>query len=127
MCSTSPRAQAYTEALRELTGWTHHVLLPVYGRETTSNALWCSRWWLHQEAVMSLHGLFLAWQELTSAEAGLTGPASWHRDFLGPVMDSLRAPSGPFAGCKPGRHRDKEQPPVEVIDPFGLEPAAKES
>lgn len=76
---------------------------------------------------MSLHGLFLAWQELTSAEAGLTGPASWHRDFLGPVMDSLRAPSGPFAGCKPGRHRDKEQPPVEVIDPFGLEPAAKES
>lgn len=46
----------YATNLRQLTLWTHHVLLPVYGREVTSAAPWCSRWWEHQEAVAQLHG-----------------------------------------------------------------------
>ncbi|MDX3850987.1 DUF4913 domain-containing protein [Streptomyces sp. AK02-01A] len=96
--------------------WVHQLLLPVYGRETSSNAPWCPRWWEHMEAVAQLHGLWLAWQELTGADAALSGPASWHRDYLGPVFASLRDPAGPFAGCKTGSHRVKDLPPVE--DPW---------
>ncbi|WP_369208874.1 DUF4913 domain-containing protein [Streptomyces sp. PU-14G] len=107
----------YQSELFRLAQWTHHVLLPVYGREVTSSAPWCSRWWEHQEAVAQLHGLWLAWAELTGPYAETTGPASWHRDFLGPVLGALRDPSGPFAGCKPGSHRSKVVPPVEPLVP----------
>ncbi len=112
----------YAETLRRLTLWTHHVLLPVYGREVTSTAPWCGRWWEHGEAVAQLHGLWLAWQELTGPDAGACGPANWHRDYLLPVLGSLRDPSGPFSGCKPGSHRSKEAPTVEALDPFGPPP-----
>ena len=86
------------------------MLLPVYGREVTSSAPWCPRWWEHLEAVAQLHGLWLAWAELTSPAAGMAGPASWHRDFLAPVMGTLRDPMGPFAGCKLGGHRPEGHP-----------------
>ncbi|MER7694586.1 DUF4913 domain-containing protein [Streptomyces sp. NPDC097610] len=109
----------YAQTLRQLTLWTHHVLLPVYGRELTSTAPWCGRWWEHPEAVAQLHGLWLAWGELTGPGSGMCGPANWHRDYLGQVMTSLRDPMGPFAGCKPSAHRAKEVPPVESKDPFG--------
>ncbi|MFE2584837.1 DUF4913 domain-containing protein [Streptomyces sp. NPDC059378] len=112
----------YGQTLRRLTLWVHNVLLPVYGREVTSTAPWCSRWWEHHEAVAQLHALWLAWGELTGPDGGHTGPAAWHRDFLGPVMATLRDPQGPFAGCKPGGHRAKEAPPVDARDPFGPRP-----
>ncbi|MCW7944358.1 hypothetical protein AAW14_20385 [Streptomyces hygroscopicus] len=103
----------FTAALHDLMRWVNHLLLPVYGRETSTSAPWCPRWWEHMEAIAQLYGLWMAWQELTGSKAPLTGPASWHRDFLQPVMASLRDPSGPFAGCKAGGHRPKEPPYVE--------------
>ncbi|WP_406278421.1 DUF4913 domain-containing protein [Streptomyces sp. NBC_00191] len=106
----------HERALRSLTLWVRHLLIPVYGRETTSAAPWCSRWWEHQEAVAQLYGLWMAWQELTDPGAGLTGPAVWHRDYLTHVMAALRDPSGPFAGCKPGAHRAKEAPHTDAYD-----------
>jgi hypothetical protein len=112
----------YGEELRQLTLWVHHVLLPVYGREVTSTAPWCSCWWEHPEAVGQLHGLWLAWAELTGPGSSTCGPANWHRDHLRPVMESLRDPLGPFAGCKPGAHRPKEFPPIDAVDPFGPPP-----
>lgn len=113
----------YGQTLRGLTLWVHHVLLPVYGREVTSTSPWCSRWWDHPEAVAQLHGLWLAWEELTEADSPGSGPTTWHRDCLGPVMQTLRDPAGPFAGCKPGAHRPKETPPVDSADPFGPPPS----
>jgi hypothetical protein len=103
----------YEDALHRLSAWVRHLLLPVYGRETSSQAPWCSRWWEHQEAVAKLYALWMAWADLTGPGAGMTGPASWHRDHLAPTMESLRDPSGPFAGCKPGAHRAKEAPQCE--------------
>lgn len=114
---------AYGQALRQLTLWTHHVLLPVYGREVTSTAPWCSRWWEHPEAVAQLHGLWLAWGDLTGSGSPASGPATWHRDYLSPVMASLRDPQGPFAGCKPGMHRPKGVPSIDAVDPFGPPPS----
>ncbi|WP_428964159.1 DUF4913 domain-containing protein [Micromonospora fluostatini] len=105
----------HLEALRMLTMWVRHLLVPVYLREVSSGAPWCPRWWLHPEAVAQLYGLWMAWQEMTRPQAGFCGPANWHRDYLGPVMNSLRDPSGPFAGCKAGTHRPKEIP---QMDPF---------
>ncbi|MFJ4922376.1 DUF4913 domain-containing protein [Streptomyces sp. NPDC088725] len=113
---------AYAWTLRQLTLWTHHVLLPVYGREVTSASPWCPRWWEHPEAVAQLHGLWLAWGHLTGPGSEMTGPASWHRDYLSTVMDTLRDPQGPFAGCKSGTHRPKETPPIDTIDPFAPPP-----
>lgn len=100
----------YHDALRRLSIWVDDLLLPIYGRETGSMAPWCPLWWEHREAVAQLYGLWMTWAELTGPGSALTGPANWHRDYLGPVMASLRDPAGPFAGCKAGAHRVKEVP-----------------
>lgn len=105
--------QEYHEALTRLSIWVHHLLLPVYGREITTGAPWCTRWWEHPEAIAQLYGAWMAWQELTSPDGGLTGPSTWHRDHLSFAMAALRDPGGPFAGCKPNAHRPKEAPPIE--------------
>ncbi|MET7684563.1 DUF4913 domain-containing protein [Streptomyces sp. NPDC005423] len=115
---------AYASTLRQLTLWAHHVLLPVYGREVTSGAPWCPRWWEHREAVAQLHGLWLAWGDLTGPGSRMTGPASWHRDYLSSVMDGLRDAQGPFAGCKTDKHRPKQTPTIAAIDPFAPPPAS---
>ncbi|MGW6016077.1 DUF4913 domain-containing protein [Streptomyces sp. NPDC055210] len=107
--------ESFSSALDDLVMWVSNLLLPVYGREVSSQAPWCPRWWLHMEAVAQLYGLWMAWQELTGPKAPLTGPASWHRDFLMPVMVALRDASGPFAGCKTGSHRAKEPPQVDLV------------
>ncbi|GIJ24992.1 hypothetical protein Vqi01_01540 [Micromonospora qiuiae] len=102
----------YDKAMIRLSLWVEHVLLPTYGRETTSAAPWCPTWWHHTEAVAHLHALWMAWEELTGNPGGALGPANWHRDYLGPTMSALRDPAGPFAGCKAGVHRDKQPPTV---------------
>jgi hypothetical protein len=106
---------AYREALGGLELWVRHLLIPVYGRELSSAEPWCPRWWEHEEAVAWLYALWMAWQSLTDARAAMTDATAWHRDYLRPVMDTLRSPMGPFAGCKPGMHRAKEPPP---LDPY---------
>ncbi|MFB8171462.1 DUF4913 domain-containing protein [Kitasatospora purpeofusca] len=89
----------YAAELTALDAWVTHVLLPTYGREISSTRPWCSHWHEHQEAVARLHGLWLAWQQLTDTEAGLAGPATWHRDHLDHTLLQLRAPEGPFGAC----------------------------
>ncbi|MCX5291349.1 DUF4913 domain-containing protein [Streptomyces sp. NBC_00183] len=92
-------AKAYAEELTALTNWVHNLLLPVYGREITTGRPWCPQWQEHPEAVARLHALWLAWQQLTDVQAGLTGPSTWHRDHLDPALLQLRAPDGPFGAC----------------------------
>ncbi|MFJ8442845.1 DUF4913 domain-containing protein [Kitasatospora griseola] len=91
--------EEYAAELAALDNWVTHVLLPIYGREIGSTRPWCARWYEHQEAVARLHGLWLAWQQLTDAEAGLAGPSTWHRDHLDHAIAQLRSPDGPFAAC----------------------------
>ncbi|MEW2305394.1 DUF4913 domain-containing protein [Streptomyces sp. NPDC006655] len=92
-------AKAYAEELTALTNWVHNLLLPVYGREITTGRPWCGQWQEHPEAVARLHALWLAWQQLTDVQAGLTGPSTWHRDHLDPALLQLRTPDGPFGAC----------------------------
>ncbi|GIJ48196.1 hypothetical protein Val02_50820 [Virgisporangium aliadipatigenens] len=108
--------EQYFDALHRLSLWVHHVLMPAYGREVSSQAPWCSRWWEHREAVAQLYGLWMAWSDLTGPDCKLTGPANFHRDYLIPTMESIRSPTGPFAGCKAG-HREKEAPYAEIFPP----------
>lgn len=105
--------QELERARNLLAQWVNHLLVPVYVRAPTSSSPWCPRWWLHADAVAHLYGLWMAWQELTDPRQGLCGPAIWHRDHLGPALRSLRDPSGPFAGCRPGTHRTPERTAVE--------------
>jgi len=92
-------SEAYAVELAALKDWVNYLLLPVYGREISTTRPWCAQWHEHPEAVARLHGLWLAWQQLTDAEAGLSGPATWHRDHLDHTLVQLRAPDGPFAAC----------------------------
>jgi hypothetical protein len=105
----------YDQALSQLAVWVGHFLLPVYGREVTSQAPWCPEWWRHKDAVALLYALWMAWFELSQPSAGLTGPAIWHRDHLAHTMAQLRDPSGTFAGCKPGNHREKAFPVSDFV------------
>nr|BFD94069.1 DUF4913 domain-containing protein [Kitasatospora sp. Xyl93] len=89
----------YAAELAGLANWVTHLLLPTYGREISSTRPWCARWYEHPEAVARLHALWLAWQQLTAAEAGRTGPSTWHRDHLDHALLQLRSPDGPFAAC----------------------------
>lgn len=91
--------EAYTAELAALSNWVNHLFLPVYGREISTTRPWCTQWHEHPEAVARLHALWLAWQQLTDAEAGLSGPSTWHRDHLDHALVHLRAPDGPFAAC----------------------------
>lgn len=106
-------ADAYDHELRALTGWVDEVLLPVYGREISTQAPWCPWWPKHREAVARLHALWLAWQQHLAPDAGPSGPAVWHRDFLDHTMAQLRAPTGPFAACmtSPKRPAHRLLPP----------------
>jgi hypothetical protein len=91
--------EKYATELAALADWVHYLLLPVYGREISTTRPWCEQWHEHPEAVARLHALWLAWQQLTDAEAGLAGPSVWHRDHLDHALAQLRAPDGPFTAC----------------------------
>ncbi|WP_435127192.1 DUF4913 domain-containing protein [Actinacidiphila sp. bgisy144] len=91
--------EAYATELAALADWVHYLFLPVYGREISTTRPWCATWYEHPEAVARLHALWLAWQQLTDAEAGLSGPSTWHRDHLDHTLAQLRSPDGPFAAC----------------------------
>ncbi|MFE3860276.1 DUF4913 domain-containing protein [Streptomyces goshikiensis] len=91
--------EAYAVELAALSDWVNYLFLPVYGREISTMRPWCAQWHEHPEAVARLHALWLAWQQLTDTEAGLSGPSTWHRDHLDQTLAHLRAPDGPFAAC----------------------------
>ncbi|MFE3774516.1 DUF4913 domain-containing protein [Streptomyces sp. NPDC059122] len=92
-------SEAYAIELAALSDWVNYLFLPVYGREISTTRPWCAQWHEHPEAVARLHALWLAWQQLTDGEAGLSGPSTWHRDHLDQALVHLRAPNGPFAAC----------------------------
>jgi len=91
--------EKYAAELAALADWVNYLFLPVYGREISTTRPWCAKWHEHPEAVARLHALWLAWQQFTDAEAGLSGPSTWHRDHLDQALVHLRAPDGPFAAC----------------------------
>ncbi|WP_331719461.1 DUF4913 domain-containing protein [Streptomyces sp. NBC_01174] len=106
--------------LAALDGWVRNLLVPTYLGEVSSSATWCARWWEHPAAVARLHAAWLAWQELTDPETcGRTGPAVWHRDHLDPMLNQLRAPDGPFAGCMTNPDRSQHTLlPIPPVDPL---------
>ncbi|MGV9428000.1 DUF4913 domain-containing protein [Streptomyces sp. NPDC003656] len=97
--------EAYTVELAALSDWVNYLFLPVYGREISTTRPWCAQWHEHPEAVARLHALWLAWQQFTDVEAGLSGPSAWHRDHLDQTLVHLRAPDGPFAACTTSANR----------------------
>lgn len=95
----------YDAEITALRDWVNHLFLPVYGREISTTRPWCAQWEQHPEAVARLHALWLAWQQLTDVEAGLSGPSTWHRDHCDQALVHLRAPDGPFAACTTSANR----------------------
>ena len=121
---------AFDGELGALVDWVAKVLVPVYCREPGSLAPWCPQWWEHAEAVARLHGLWLAWQELTAPETGgRLGPGVWHRDYLDPCMSQLRDATGPFAACMVNPNKPQHRvlaPPMLEESPYPPPAAAGE-
>ncbi|SEO73800.1 protein of unknown function [Actinacidiphila rubida] len=90
---------AFEAELDALSDWVHDFLLPTYGAEVSTATPWCQQWAEHLEVVGWLHALWMAYQQHTDPEAGPSGPAVWHRDFLTHTMAAIRAPGGPLSAC----------------------------
>lgn len=114
---------AFETELDALTDWVHDFLLPTYGAEVSTAAPWCKRWAEHLDVVGWLHGLWMAYQQHTDPEAGLSGPAVWHRDFLTHTMAAIRAPGGPLSACMTSLDRPSHR---ILPSPHGPAPAAEE-
>ncbi|RMI46739.1 DUF4913 domain-containing protein [Streptomyces triticirhizae] len=97
--------RARERELARLVRWVDDILLPNYGREISTPVPWCPWWPQHPEAVARLHALWAAWRQHIARDAGPSGPAIWHRDFLDHTMAQLRSAMGPFAACMTHPHR----------------------
>jgi hypothetical protein len=114
---------AFEAELDALTDWVHDFLLPTYGAEVSTAAPWCTRWAEHLDVVGWLHGLWMAYQQHTDPEAGLSGPAVWHRDFLTHTMAAIRAPGGPLSACMTSLDRPSHR---ILPSPHGPAPTAED-
>lgn len=79
---------------------------------------WCSKWWLHAEAVSRLTALWRAWE--ASRLDPTTGMIIWWRDHVDATMRVLFAQDGPFAGCTPREHKPTTIPLPLIAPPAGL-------
>jgi hypothetical protein len=113
---------AFEAELDALSDWVHDFLLPTYGAEVSTAAPWCQQWAEHLDVVGWLHGLWMAYQQHTDPEAGLSGPAVWHRDFLTHTMAAIRAPGGPLSACMTSLDRPSHR---ILPSPHGPAPAAE--
>ena len=113
--------EEYENELDALTDWVDDFLMRVYGAEVTTAAPWCQQWQEHPGVVAWLHALWMAYQQHTDSEAGLSGPLIWHRDFLTHTMAAVRAPGGPLSACM----TDPDRPAHRLLP--GPGPSARSS
>ncbi|MFE7803770.1 DUF4913 domain-containing protein [Streptomyces sp. NPDC057430] len=92
--------EEYENELDTLTDWVEDFLMRVYGAEVTTAAPWCGQWQEHLDVVAWLHALWMAYLQHKEPDAGLSGMAVWHRDFLTHTMAAVRAPGGPLSACQ---------------------------
>ena len=95
---------------------------PLYAREWDAmdrERKWCSRWWLHVEAVVRLEAAWKAWEALR-LDPG-TGASVWLHDHADPCIAALTKPHGTFHRCGPDTHAVypplvSEEPPSGMFD-----------
>lgn len=114
---------AFEAELDALSDWVHDFLLPTYGAEVSTAAPWCKQWAEHLDVVGWLHALWMAYQQHVDPEAGLSGPAVWHRDFLTHTMAAIRAPGGPLSACMTSLDRPSHR---ILPSPHGPAPSAED-
>lgn len=99
--------------------WVAGFLAPAFahhwGRYGSGDWRWCSRWWLHVEAVIRLEALWTAWEHLRLDPT--TGRSTWLVNHLAPNLAALTDPEGTFSRCKPGEHEAPEPLVLETPPP----------
>jgi len=95
--------------------WVAGHFIPVYRRALGGEYRWCSKWWLHAEAITRLTALWHSW-ETARLQPG-TGIAAWLRDHLDHQLPILLGRYGPFAQCTQADH--DELPEARLADPPG--------
>ncbi|MFG2488038.1 DUF4913 domain-containing protein [Streptomyces virginiae] len=101
--------EEFEDELAALTDWVDDHLMDVYGAEITTAAPWCDQWQEHLDVVAWLHALWLAYQQHKDPEAGLSGMAVWHRDYLTHCLAYVRAPGGPLSACQTDPERSEHR------------------
>jgi hypothetical protein len=94
--------------------WVEAVFTTTWPRPTRGR--WCSRWWEHAEAIVSLTALWQSW-EAARIDEDPRAMADWLTRYLYPIMHELRDDAGPFASCSPDRHSDARVLPVVPAPP----------
>jgi hypothetical protein len=98
----------------DVAAWVVDFLAPLYAHEWNEmdrEWKWCSRWWLHTEAVVRLEAMWKAW-ELLRLDPG-TGASTWLMQHADPAMAALTSPTGTFRRCKPDQHKAYDPLPLE--------------
>lgn len=111
----APEAEAPSLAFASLPEFVHDFFVVVAVRHTKP-ALWCSKWWDHEEAVLRLEALWDAFEALR-LEPG-TGMAVWIRDYLDPTVAALTSDVlSPFRECDDRRGKHVVSDPWPVAEP----------
>lgn len=76
---------------------------------------WCSKWWLHPEAVHRIECLWRAWEHFRLD--GLTGTSVWWRDHFDYHWTLLTGARGPFSQCSRTQHQNKAKPLTAIRTP----------
>lgn len=97
-----------------LNDWVSAVLVRIYNSPLDHETLWCSQWWMHDEAVYRLDALWRAW-EYSRVNDGPMGAATWLVNYADPMMTELTKPDGCFNGCDTTQHRAHELNPGEEL------------
>lgn len=95
--------------------WVHSFLAPAIVRRSSSDFVWCPRWWAHTEVVSRLTGLWITWEQ-----ARLGTPAdvnTWWLQQLDPHLAVITAQGGPLDGCTSHDGHAGGKPGLRVEDP----------
>ena len=104
--------------------WVAGFLAPLYAHEWNEmdrEWKWCSRWWLHTEAVVRLEAMWKAW-ELLRLDPG-TGASTGLLHHADPAMAALTSPTGTFRRCKPDQHKAYDALPTDPPPPGLFSPS----
>jgi hypothetical protein len=101
----APPEPRYPNVEAWVAGW----FAPTFARRLGTTR-WCSRWWLHAEAIVRLEALWRSWETLRLDPH--LGMATWLRDHLDPQRAVLMGDGGPFQACEGGEHNPPPDLPV---------------
>lgn len=90
-------AEAFDWHYGRLDEWVHEWLYPQLAADRTRRRTWCSKWYLHPEAVGVLGALWHQWE--VSRLEPMVGMSTFYAHYYLPLLGYLTDSSGTFGAC----------------------------